>query len=90
MRHVRSKLFELTRLSGDRTRLAWWFRRLAETNFSSGRSIREKKKCAMARAPSPTREARMLPGLEVSGAVPISSSTCVSIINIRDLQSYAC
>src|SRR5438874_5049967 len=41
--------------SGERTRLACWFRRLAETIFTT------EKKFAMARAPSPAREARALP-----------------------------
>gem|GEM_PF-5016102 len=39
-------------VSGERTRLACWFRRLAETSF---------QKFATARTPSPTRETRALP-----------------------------
>src|SRR5512133_2176160 len=50
-----------------RARLACWFRRLAETisqfEWRIGRFWEPEQKSAMARAPSPARETRALPGV---------------------------
>src|SRR5712692_10279142 len=55
----------LTRNSGERTRLACGFRRLAEiSSLGSGNNPLRERKFAIARARSPAREARALPERE--------------------------